>query len=68
MGHVNTQITLKNVDDLRQARKGKLPENKIRQATIDVMVVTGATMLVLDEHLFSQLGLDVTVAMPALTA
>ena len=59
MGHVNTQITLKNVDDVKQARKGNLPENKIRQATIDVMVDTGATMLVINEQLFGQLGLDV---------
>ena len=59
MGHVNTQITLKNIDDVKQAKKGNLPENKIRQATVDVMVDTGATMLVINKLLFQQLGLDV---------
>jgi clan AA aspartic protease len=58
MGHVNTQITLKNVFDVFQARKGNLPEDKIRQATIDVMVDTGSTMLVINKQLFQQLGLD----------
>jgi clan AA aspartic protease len=59
MGHVNTQITLKNIYDVKQAKEGNLPENKIRQATVDVMVDTGATMLVINEQLFEQLGLDV---------
>jgi len=58
MGHVNTQITLKNIDDIKQAKKGNLPKDKIRQATIDVMVDTGATTLVINEQLFQQLGLD----------
>jgi len=59
MGHVNTQITIKNIDDIKQAKKGNLPQDKIRQATIDVMVDTGATTLVINEQLFQQLGLDV---------
>ena len=56
MGHVNTQITLKNVFDVRDARQGILPEDKIRQATIDVMVDTGASMLVIDEKILQQIG------------
>jgi clan AA aspartic protease len=59
MGHVNTKITLRNLDDTKQAKKGNLAVDKIRQATIDVMVDTGATMLVINEELFQQLGLDV---------
>jgi len=59
MGHVNTQITLKNLWDVLNAKKGNLPEDKIRQATIDVMVDTGSSMLVINEQLFQQLGLDV---------
>ena len=59
MGHVNTQITLKNVRDVFNAKKGNLPKDKIRQATIDVMVDTGATTLVINEQLLQQLGLDV---------
>jgi hypothetical protein len=59
MGHVNTQITLKNLDDTKQVKKGNLPEHKVRQATVDVMVDTGATTLIINEKLFRQLGLDV---------
>jgi len=59
MGHVNTQITLKNIRDVFKAKEGIIKEPEIRQATIDVMVDTGATMLVIDEQLFRQLGLDV---------
>jgi len=59
MGYVNTRITLKNIYDVKQARKGNLPEDKIRQATVDVMVDTGASMLVINEPIFQQLGLDV---------
>jgi len=59
MRHVNTQITLKNVRDVFNAKKGNLPKDKIRQATIDVMVDTGATTLVINEQLLQQLGLDV---------
>jgi clan AA aspartic protease len=59
MGYVNTQITIKNLMDVLNAKKGNLPEDKIRQETIDVMVDTGASMLVINEQLFQQLGLDV---------
>jgi clan AA aspartic protease len=59
MGHVNTKITLKNLDDTKQAKKGNLAEDKIRQETVDVMVDTGATTLVIDGKLFRQLGLDI---------
>jgi clan AA aspartic protease len=58
MGHVNTKITLKNLDDTKQAKKGIIPEDKIRQETVDVMVDTGATTLVINEKLFERLGLD----------
>jgi clan AA aspartic protease len=57
MGHVNTQITLKNIRDIFNAEDGIIQEPKIRQATIDVMVDTGATTLVINEQLFEQLGL-----------
>ena len=60
MGHVNTQITLKNLDDTKQAKRGNLAKDKIRQATVDVMVDTGATMLVINKELFQRLGLDAT--------
>jgi len=58
MGHVNTQITLKNIRDIFKAKEGIIKEPEIRKVTIDVMVDTGATMLVINEQLFRQLGLD----------
>jgi clan AA aspartic protease len=60
MGHVNTQITLKNIMDVYKAKAGIIQEPEIRQATIDVMVDTGSTMLVINGQLFRQLGLGVT--------
>ena len=59
MGHVNTKITLKNIRDTFKAKEGLIKEPEIRQATVDVMVDTGATTLVINEELFRQLGLDV---------
>jgi len=60
MGHVNTQITLKNIKDIFKAEQGIIQETEIRKATVDVMVDTGSTMLVVNEQLFDQLGLGVT--------
>jgi clan AA aspartic protease len=58
MGHVNTKISLKNHRDTFALKKGLIKEQEIRKATIDVMVDTGATTLIIDEKLFEQLGLD----------
>jgi len=60
MGHVNTQVTLKNIKDIYKAEQGIIQETEIRKATVDVMVDTGSTMLVINEQLFDQLGLGVT--------
>ena len=59
MGHVNTKITLKNIRDIFKEKEGIIKEPEIRKATVDVMVDTGSTMLVINEKLFQQLGLDV---------
>jgi clan AA aspartic protease len=58
MGHVNTQITLKNMRDIFRVKEGIIQEPEIRQTTVNVMVDTGATMLVINEELSQQLGLD----------
>ena len=60
MGHVNTQITLKNIMDIYKAKEGIIQEPEIRQATVDVMVDTGSTMLVINEQLFERLGLGIS--------
>jgi clan AA aspartic protease len=59
MGYVNTRITLKNTDDVKQAKKGLITEPEIRQATVNVMVDTGAATLIINKELFQKLGLDV---------
>jgi len=59
MGHVSTKITLKNIRDIFNAEDGIIQEPEIRKATIDVMVDTGATTLVINEKIFEQLGLRV---------
>jgi len=59
MGHVNTQLILKNLDDSKRVKKGELSENQIRQVTVTAMVDTSATTLVINKDIFNQLGLDV---------
>jgi clan AA aspartic protease len=59
MGYVNTQITLKNLEDVFDARKGIIQEAEIRQATVDAMVDTGASTLVINEELLGRLGLGI---------
>ena len=59
MGHVMTQITLKNIRDTFKAEEGLITEPEIRQATVDVLVDTGATTLIINKKLFQELGLGV---------
>ena len=59
MRYVNTQITLKNIKDIFKAEAGIIQEPEIRKATVDVMVDTGATTLVINDELFERLGLGV---------
>jgi clan AA aspartic protease len=59
MGHVTTKLILKNFSDIVQAKKGHLADTDIRQVTVDALVDTGATTLVINKDLFQKLGLDV---------
>ena len=59
MGHVNTQLILKNLDDAKRFKKGELQEHEVRHVTVTAMVDTGATTLVINKKLFQELGLDV---------
>ena len=59
MGHVNVQITLKNAWDVTSAQCGVISEPEVRQITVDAMVDTGATMLVINREIFNKLGLGV---------
>jgi clan AA aspartic protease len=59
MGHVNTQLVLKNIFDIKQAENGQIPEHEVRQVTVTAMVDTGASTLVINKQLFQELGLGV---------
>ena len=58
MGHVYTEITLRNPFDVRDYKRGMIDEPEIRQATITAMVDTGAATLVINEDIRRQLGLE----------
>ena len=58
MGHVNVQITLKNACDVINVQRGIITEPEIRQTTVDTMVDTGSTMLVINREVFDKLGLS----------
>ena len=59
MGNVYAEITLKNAIDIGDCKRGFIKETEIRQATVQAVVDTGATTLVINEQLFQQLGLSV---------
>jgi clan AA aspartic protease len=59
MGKVETEITLTNVMDRGGANQGFMPESKIRQATVQAIVDTGASTLVINEAIRQELGLTI---------
>ena len=58
MGLVNTEITLKNADDLMRVRHGYIKPKEIRQKTVSALVDTGAWTLVINEAIRDELGLE----------
>ncbi|MDR3342033.1 MAG: retroviral-like aspartic protease family protein [Treponema sp.] len=59
MGTVYAEITLKNGDDVSDARRGRIKEQEVRQVSVMAMVDTGAGTLVIDEATCQQLGLGI---------
>ena len=59
MGQIFAEITLKNFIDVSDCGRGIKYESDIRQKTIQALVDTGATNLVIDEALRQELGLDI---------
>jgi len=57
MGSVNAEITVKNAFDTALARNGQIAENNVRTVTLDAVVDTGASTLVINEETFNKLGL-----------
>ncbi|MBX9580678.1 MAG: aspartyl protease family protein [Gemmataceae bacterium] len=58
MGKVFVEATIYNVNDLTEAKFGRLPPDKVRKVTVaEARVDTGATSLGLPKRLLDQLGL-----------
>jgi clan AA aspartic protease len=57
MGEVRTEITLVNIEDQADARRGYIPQDQIRRLTVNAVVDTGATTLVINEEIRDKLGL-----------
>ena len=59
MGRVTTEITVENMNDLYDAKRGLIAADKVRRVTIsDALVDTGATFLSLPNRVIEGLGLS----------
>jgi len=58
MGTFYETITLTNGTDRALAKSGYIPKDKIRSMKVDAMPDTGAWMLIINEEVRQQLGLD----------
>jgi len=59
IGMIQTEITLRNVVDEGEAKKGLIEEKDIRSVTVTAVVDTGAASLVISENLRERLGLRI---------
>jgi len=59
MGYVYTDITLMNAGDVTSVERGFMPEEEIRQTTVQALVDTGSGTLVINEAIRQELGLEV---------
>ncbi|MDR1232243.1 MAG: retroviral-like aspartic protease family protein [Spirochaetaceae bacterium] len=57
MGEVRTEIKLLNIGDQNDARRGYIPQDQVRQITVNAVVDTGAWTLVINEKIREKLGL-----------
>jgi len=59
MGNVYAEIIVKNAVEFKLARNGQMAENDVHTVTLNALVDTGATTLIINEDIFKQLGLSV---------
>ena len=59
MGNVYAEITVKNNGDLVKARDGIIPENQVRTLSLNALVDTGASTIVINEDMCQKLGLSI---------
>ena len=57
MGTVRAEITLRNVADEDKAEEGLIREDEVRSITVNAVVDTGASTVVINEELRQKLGL-----------
>jgi clan AA aspartic protease len=57
MGAVMTEVKMWNLVDLEDARRGLIPPEAVRKATLDALVDTGAVMMAIPEDVALALGL-----------
>jgi len=55
---VRTEITLKNVEDILRVKSGLIPDQEIRQVTVNALVDSGAWTMVINEATREKLGLE----------
>lgn len=59
MGIVYAEIELVNAADVVNARRKLIEENNIRKITVNALVDSGASMLIISEEVRLQLGLEI---------
>jgi clan AA aspartic protease len=59
MGEVHVRVRLSNAVDVTLVKEGKLEPDKIRNCEVEALVDTGATMSIIPQDVFRQLGLNV---------
>ena len=59
MGHVYTDIIIKNTKDVIDARSGIINDSEIRQTAVQAMVDTGTGTLIINEAIQRELGLGI---------
>jgi clan AA aspartic protease len=68
MGMVYEEITLKNASDVSNCDRGLIKESEIRQITVQALVDTGASTVVITEEIREKLGLVIRGKRPATLA
>ena len=59
MGHVYADIVLENCFDAALAKRGDIPNKKVRKMTVNALVDSGAMTLTINEKIAKKLGLEV---------
>jgi clan AA aspartic protease len=64
MGETYAEITLKNATDVGMVKRRLIKKSEVRTITVQAMVDTGSTDLIINEKMRKQLGLKITRSEP----